>query len=284
MATNPTFQRYIPKLDDPQADQAFQLAFKGLKDLNDAIAAIHSRTTNAETNITTITQQVSSGTSTGGTTLPVNVNQQVADYALQNSDFGGLVVFSDAGPYTLTLNPGVTRPFYSSILNLSAADLTVVPGTIPDGTASVINGGLTTVTIPVNFWSVIFFDGLNWWMLLLPVSSMSFTPIAHEFLTGYDSATGAFSAAQPAYGDISGTPQLAQTLALVAHKFFTSYDAVTGLFVAAQPAEADIVHASGNTASRPVSVDVGFPYFDTDLGFPIWWKGAVWVDASGATV
>jgi hypothetical protein len=138
MSTNPTFQRYIPKLDDPQADQAFQLAFKGLKDLNDAFVALHNRTLTAETNITNITQTVTGGGSTPSINIGL-VNQQTADYQIQNTDLGGLVVFTGAGPYTATLNPAVTLPFFTSILNLSAADLTVVPGTISGGTPSVIN-------------------------------------------------------------------------------------------------------------------------------------------------
>lgn len=41
---------------------------------------------------------------------------------------------------------------------------------------------------------------------------------------------------------------------------------------------------SGITGSRPTVTDIGYQYFDTTLGKPIWWKGAVWVDATGATV
>lgn len=43
-------------------------------------------------------------------------------------------------------------------------------------------------------------------------------------------------------------------------------------------------NADGTTAQRPPAVSIGFMYFDTTLGKPIWWKGAVWVDATGATV
>lgn len=43
-------------------------------------------------------------------------------------------------------------------------------------------------------------------------------------------------------------------------------------------------NADGTTAQRPTAVSVGFMYFDTTLGKPVWWKGAVWVDATGATV
>ena len=48
--------------------------------------------------------------------------------------------------------------------------------------------------------------------------------------------------------------------------------------------------ASGNTGSRPTSrmtndwQSIGFRYFDTTLGKPIFWNGSGWVDATGASV
>lgn len=46
--------------------------------------------------------------------------------------------------------------------------------------------------------------------------------------------------------------------------------------------------ANGTTAARPAGPSyppvVGQVYFDTDLGIPIWWDGAAWVDATGAAV
>jgi len=40
---------------------------------------------------------------------------------------------------------------------------------------------------------------------------------------------------------------------------------------------------SGDTASRPTVTRIGFRYFDTTLGKPIWWSGSEWVDATGTT-
>lgn len=40
----------------------------------------------------------------------------------------------------------------------------------------------------------------------------------------------------------------------------------------------------GTTASRPTVSTIGYPYFDTTLGKPIWWNGTNWKDATGATV
>ena len=41
---------------------------------------------------------------------------------------------------------------------------------------------------------------------------------------------------------------------------------------------------SGTTAERPVIDIVGFYYFDTTLGKPIFWSGTNWVDATGTAV
>jgi hypothetical protein len=38
----------------------------------------------------------------------------------------------------------------------------------------------------------------------------------------------------------------------------------------------------GATASRPgAQLTVGQVFFDTTLGFPVWWNGTTWVDATG---
>lgn len=45
------------------------------------------------------------------------------------------------------------------------------------------------------------------------------------------------------------------------------------------------IHGSGVTSDRPVDgIEVGDEYFDTTLGYKIWWNGTNWVDATGSTV
>lgn len=44
------------------------------------------------------------------------------------------------------------------------------------------------------------------------------------------------------------------------------------------------INSSGTTAARPTTVTVGYTYFDTTLGIPVFWNGAAWVNASGAVV
>jgi hypothetical protein len=37
----------------------------------------------------------------------------------------------------------------------------------------------------------------------------------------------------------------------------------------------------GPTPNRPVSPAVGTQYFDTTLGYPIWWAGTQWINGTG---
>lgn len=42
---------------------------------------------------------------------------------------------------------------------------------------------------------------------------------------------------------------------------------------------------SGTTANRPTAgLYVGRRYFDTTLGYPVWYNGSAWVNASGTGV
>lgn len=44
------------------------------------------------------------------------------------------------------------------------------------------------------------------------------------------------------------------------------------------------VTLNGVSASRPTSSILGQFYFDTTLGYPIWWDGSQWVDSAGTPV
>ena len=43
----------------------------------------------------------------------------------------------------------------------------------------------------------------------------------------------------------------------------------------------DSSSVAGTTVNRPSSPSLGFEYFDTTLGYPIWYNGSIWVNASG---
>lgn len=71
----------------------------------------------------------------------------------------------------------------------------------------------------------------------------------------------------PAYQD-----QLLNILRL----YFTEIDNYT---------QNSIIPASGSTSSRPtLNLLVGQFYFDTTLGYPVWYNGTNWVDATGTPV
>lgn len=46
----------------------------------------------------------------------------------------------------------------------------------------------------------------------------------------------------------------------------------------------DDLSRGGTTAQRPSNPKMYHPYFDTDLGKPIWWSGSKWVDSNGVEV
>jgi hypothetical protein len=195
---NPTANRYPIKHPDPVINQGFTVMQNGILDLNQAVVALTSKVNENTTNITNIsTTQIAATTgTTTGSQFPVNVNQQAADYIIQQSDAGGVVVFSGTGPYTATLNNGVNRPFYTAILNMSSAVITAAT------TGSFLVNNLASVTIPVGQWAFFYFDGVNWWALYLQPFPVTIAPVSHLFITGYSAVTGLFTVAQPTYADI----------------------------------------------------------------------------------
>lgn len=94
-----------------------------------------------------------------------------------------------------------------------------------------------------------------------------------------DLNTTAFTEGDQVYSTSTGT--LSTTVSSSFAGFIVASHASNGIILS-RPRSFDVT--DGTTAQRPITVSVGFTYFDTTLGKPIWWKGAVWVDATGATV
>lgn len=181
------------------------------------------------------TTVIEGGTGGGGSVteagIPVNNQSGVTSYATQSGDDGVLILFSDASAIAVSLTTQ-TPPWSSFISNQGALGAGTVTLTPAVGT---INGA-GTLTIPPSYWALVAFDGSNWWAATLPIVPVTFVAVAHEFLTAYNAATGAFTAAQPAYSDLTGTPQLPNTIAPVAGEYLTGYDATTGNFSQSTPA------------------------------------------------
>lgn len=87
-------------------------------------------------------------------------------YTIPGSDNGSVVVFDDASPIAVTLDP-YTTPFFCFINNVGAGAATLTPssGTINGGASFVVSGGGTL--------AVIWIDGSgNWWVSSGGVSSL----------------------------------------------------------------------------------------------------------------
>jgi hypothetical protein len=70
------------------------------------------------------------------------------------------------------------------------------------------------MAILTNYCAMVAYDGTNWWAWTEPIVPVTFGAVAHEWLTAYNAATGAWTAAQPAFTDISGSATSAQVPAL----------------------------------------------------------------------
>ena len=171
MANQPTSFRYpfagLREKIDPQAALAIETTYKGLKDINDAIAALVPKV-NANTSAV---QQINSNLSTTintstGSSSPVvgGVNDQtgITDYVLQQSDFGGLVILNDANPIIVELNSGISSPFYAVLENMGPSLVTLVP---PLG---ILVNNQSSWTLPFSQSLIVFYDGINWWVTTLP--------------------------------------------------------------------------------------------------------------------
>lgn len=105
-----------------------------------------------------------------------------------------------------------------TVSNPSAGNISFV--TNLSGTYGIsITGNATSITGTITYSQV---TGV-------PTFPITFTAVAHEFLTSYNSTTGLFTAAQPAYTDITGTPNLS-VYALLAGATFTGAVQVPSLY------------------------------------------------------
>jgi hypothetical protein len=191
MSINLPSNRYPYQHPDPHTDNGFRLLFNANTDVQQAIVAMNAKvvalTSQVTTATTTVTTTKASTPSTGGS-FPVNVNEQTADYVLQQTDVAGLNYFTGTGPYALELNVGVVRPFYTSVLNLSSGAITATP---TSGSGRLVNN-LSSVTIPTTLWTVFYWDGINWWAEELQIWPQTIAPSPGLVVDGYDATTGLF--------------------------------------------------------------------------------------------
>jgi hypothetical protein len=139
--------------------------------------------------------------SPGAFTSGVNVQGTATAYTLQLTDYQGLILFNTASAVTVTLNYACGGNFTATILNIGAGAITLTPIAPPPESVSplyLVNGA-SSLTLASKAGCIVAFAQRQWYAYVgttfIPTLPMTFTPIAGEFLTGYNATTGLFSAA-----------------------------------------------------------------------------------------
>lgn len=161
----PTIQKpfYQPNLTGkihPEAETAIRILFTAVQQQDKALGMVNGTVTAAAAAATTIIREAPTGSTTPAANVIGGVNNQVAAYAVQNSDNGKLVTMALASPDVVTLTTGLQVGFVVAIENLGPSDVTLQPDTSTG--PSDINGVGTILLIP-NQSAWVFYDGINWW-------------------------------------------------------------------------------------------------------------------------
>lgn len=186
MSTPPTSFRlpFVLSPDvHPDVQAAIRYAFSGLKDLNDAIAAMVPKLTSKATTITETTGGVSGGGSTSLASIGLVNEQSTGSYVLLPGDFGAIVVLDTTSTFAVTL-ASFTTPFFAIISNQCSGQAILTPesGTVNDD---------ADWPVPPGGFAIVAFDGINWWAA--PVCPQDTPAVPYNFISAYDSATGEFT-------------------------------------------------------------------------------------------
>jgi hypothetical protein len=150
----------------------------------------------------------------GGFASGVNVQGTTTSYVIQNTDYQGLVLFTTSSAVAVTLHYALGENFTTTILNTGTGAITLTPDIPPadSGTTLYTVNGATSLTLASGAGCVVAFAQRLWYAYVgatfIPVVPATFTPVTGEYLTGYNSTTGAFSGSSPA--GISATVALAK--------------------------------------------------------------------------
>lgn len=177
-----------PTLDDnpSSAEVAVNLrrVFNTLNDHDQAINTMYangtSSTTTTITETTTATSSSSSSTSSGVTSFngstgditffsnlgSVDNQTGVTSYITQTTDSGALLIINNSSAVAITLNFNVSAPWYTVIYNIGTGTATLTPssGNINSTTSVVLYGGS---------FSIVYFDGANFWAAVIPIATTS---------------------------------------------------------------------------------------------------------------
>ena len=174
-----------PTLDDnpSSAEVAVNLrrVFNTLNDHDQAINTMYANGTSSTTTTnTTTTTSSSSSTSSGVTSFngstgdityfkylgSVDSQTGVTSYTTQTSDGGALLIINDSSAVAITLNFNVSTSWYTTIYNMGTGTATLTPS------SGNVNG-TTSVLVYGGSFSIVYFDGANFWAALIPIATTS---------------------------------------------------------------------------------------------------------------
>lgn len=231
MSINPINVR-LPQFDlstDEGRQSAHRYLASGIVDLNQAIAALNQKVVPA-TSTTTIIQTGGSGGGGGGSAVG-GVNDQigVTAYTTQQSDYGVKIIVGDSSAIAITLNGGVTTPWFTIIDNDSSS----IASLTPSGATSLVGEN----TIPPGCFAIVYFDGAHFWC--------GATRLASDTRTGYVQGDGVTIHVESTTGIMS-----------TSGAFVGSYVAVTTTY-AIQPLDYQVECTSGTfTVTLPTAVGI----------------------------
>jgi hypothetical protein len=161
--SNPPFNPINVRLPQFElaSDEGRQAAHRylasGIVDLNQAIAALSNKVSTATPSTTTIIQSGSGGGGGGGGLVVGGVNDQIGQtsYTTQQSDYGTKIIIGDSSPVIVSLDGGITTPWFTIIDNdsSSVASLTPISPSLLDGERFIGPG----------CFGIIYYDGANFW-------------------------------------------------------------------------------------------------------------------------
>jgi hypothetical protein len=215
-------QTFVPKVGAEvpwEVAHHITLLYQKLNGIAQAVVQVHT----ASASTTTIEQVTSGGGSSGGGTPSligiVNDQSGVTAYTTMPSDNGALVILNDSSPVAVTLGISASVPWFFFVANMGAGTATLTPMA---GTISYA-GNPSAASMPLlgGYCAIVFYDGSAFWSFTEPIVPVTFGAVAHEFLMAYNAATGAFSAAAPVIGDVTGLAAALALLAPIASPTFT---------------------------------------------------------------
>lgn len=241
--------------------QQHEQAFASLKKQVDAKAPAVSTTAASSSAVTPTVTPTVQASQLG------HVNSQIGtSYIVQDTDYGGIITFENAQAVAVTLNGACRQFWFAALQNIGPGVATLTPDQYS------INYGANIVLSP-NQSAWVFYDGMNWWAATTPAPPTTTGAAANLFLTGYNAATGQFTAAQPAFSNITGVATPAQIPPNVSYSFdwaqrdpsalwvivhnLNTYPSITLVDMTGAPMEADAHYDSPNqvtlTFSSPIS-------------------------------